>query len=1061
MSKLKVNLIEPIGVGQVLNIVGNVNINGTTFSSGSTYSTNEIWVNNLYSTGGTLSINSNLSISGSVTGNSIIVNSIYATSFYGDGGTLSNLPGKQISSSIGENSLVQNTTINSISIGTDTVSFGVNNQSNGNLSATFGNNSNSGSKSYQINEVINGKYILFLDNVSDQFVSGNLKTITTNTTLTTGTTTTTATTTTYESELISGSAGDCIYYAITNNTASIINFTYTNCETGVTGFTSLGSYSMSYICSSTVPTWINYSWMNAYPFPASVVEVGTCCGGIERITAYTTNIITTITTSAVTTPMVSNCNTYELINNTYPYTQDIWYTACTENTGRFLFMDTYREYICAVQPPTRYLGAPLGTAVTVNVVNNQCCINYNVYNPAWCPITAYYTDCHTGLSASTTITGYLSQSICSLTSPTFDTSCWSLSGYSPSIYSPRVTINSTNSGRCDIYDEVIVYSSVTTNSSYVITTACTEDNAFLSGLTGCTKYSIDNKLPNYNNQGPLITYTDCLGRYQSVQPLSGETVVICSSVYPNINVAPSLSAYSNNIFVTILGDCETLCVNYEFRKIYNTTIPAVWDVSYLDCDFNLQTVLLKNVGDTFTACMILGSEQYGTNISATQLGNCVQPRIQQRTTSKLVGGEITISQLTLTNGSVFNGSTVHPINITQIHTGTTTSGFFTGLTGVTIILTGFTGSSNYTILELSEELPLDLYSGKIVSNYFGLGAVSFGLETQAQGMASVSQNMFTSAIGDYSHAEGYGTKTNGTASHAEGNQTIANGDYSHAEGNQNTSEGISSHAEGNQNIAIGDYSHAEGTNNMSGGKFYGVTCTGSDTLSLDSSYGDLTSYFIGGLYANIRILNVGVAIFSDSTFDGTNTILTINLSSPFTKLNGLTISSEYLISKSEDFTNGDIVSGHGSHVEGSNNKVATNNSHAEGSDNRIYGISSHVEGTFNNVFGQYSHAEGGSNSVYGTYSHVGGLGNISEGNYQYVIGKYNSEGNTDSLFVVGNGTDSGNRGDALRVDADKIKIYEVLNIVNIQEYADNASAISGGLVTGDVYRTGEYLKIVY
>ena len=35
------------------------------------------------------------------------------------------------------------------------------------------------------------------------------------------------------------------------------------------------------------------------------------------------------------------------------------------------------------------------------------------------------------------------------------------------------------------------------------------------------------------------------------------------------------------------------------------------------------------------------------------------------------------------------------------------------------------------------------------------------------------------------------------------------------------------------------------------------------------------------------------------------------------------------------------------------------------------------------------------------------------------------------------------------------------NIPNVPEYTDNANAISNGLVVGDVYRTGDNLKIVH
>ena len=35
------------------------------------------------------------------------------------------------------------------------------------------------------------------------------------------------------------------------------------------------------------------------------------------------------------------------------------------------------------------------------------------------------------------------------------------------------------------------------------------------------------------------------------------------------------------------------------------------------------------------------------------------------------------------------------------------------------------------------------------------------------------------------------------------------------------------------------------------------------------------------------------------------------------------------------------------------------------------------------------------------------------------------------------------------------------NLTNISSYADNAAAVTGGLVNGDIYRTGDLLKIVH
>lgn len=35
------------------------------------------------------------------------------------------------------------------------------------------------------------------------------------------------------------------------------------------------------------------------------------------------------------------------------------------------------------------------------------------------------------------------------------------------------------------------------------------------------------------------------------------------------------------------------------------------------------------------------------------------------------------------------------------------------------------------------------------------------------------------------------------------------------------------------------------------------------------------------------------------------------------------------------------------------------------------------------------------------------------------------------------------------------------NLGTVPEYADNAAALAGGLVVGDIYRTGEVVKVVF
>lgn len=73
-----------------------------------------------------------------------------------------------------------------------------------------------------------------------------------------------------------------------------------------------------------------------------------------------------------------------------------------------------------------------------------------------------------------------------------------------------------------------------------------------------------------------------------------------------------------------------------------------------------------------------------------------------------------------------------------------------------------------------------------------------------------------------------------------------------------------------------------------------------------------------------------------------------------------------------------------------------------------------TSGANNEASGTGSHAEGNATRASGKNSHAEGLGTIANEDYQHVSGKYNAN-NANALFIVGNGTDSTHRSNALEV----------------------------------------------
>ena len=202
--------------------------------------------------------------------------------------------------------------------------------------------------------------------------------------------------------------------------------------------------------------------------------------------------------------------------------------------------------------------------------------------------------------------------------------------------------------------------------------------------------------------------------------------------------------------------------------------------------------------------------------------------------------------------------------------------------------------------------------------------------------------------------QGLSTDARGLYSHAQGNSTIASGLHSHAEGLNASASGEGSHAEGWDTIASGNYSHAEGYSTSASNNY-------------SHAEGETTTASGIGSHA-----------------EGHNT----------------TASGQY------------------SHSEGYNTSASNNYSHTEGGGTTASGEYSHAEGIETKAKGLASHAQGESSEAVGDSSFAGGLWTIASGSYQTTLGKYNLRGNTTSLFVIGDGTATGDatRGDILRVN---------------------------------------------
>ena len=246
-----------------------------------------------------------------------------------------------------------------------------------------------------------------------------------------------------------------------------------------------------------------------------------------------------------------------------------------------------------------------------------------------------------------------------------------------------------------------------------------------------------------------------------------------------------------------------------------------------------------------------------------------------------------------------------------------------------------------------------------------------------------------------------------TGSLTNGFGNLASGDNSHAEGETTTSSGNNSHAEGSVTTASGNNSHAEGDGTVA---------------SNSAAHAEGASTTASGKYAHA---------------EGSST----------------------------------TASGQASHSEGVLTNASGFYAHAEGWQTVASGLAAHAEGYQTTAEGEYAHATGYYAKASGTGSFAAGLGTVAFGavdgasptTSQAAFGKYNLQGNTDSLLVIGDGLDNSNRHDILRVNSGSIQVTGSLiapTITGSIQYVDEAGTIpflvNGANITTNYNSLGQW-----
>jgi hypothetical protein len=302
------------------------------------------------------------------------------------------------------------------------------------------------------------------------------------------------------------------------------------------------------------------------------------------------------------------------------------------------------------------------------------------------------------------------------------------------------------------------------------------------------------------------------------------------------------------------------------------------------------------------------------------------------------------------------------------------------------------------------------------------------------------------SVGQNSTSLGYKSIAMGRYSQAFGYESMALGDYSTAIGREAAAM-ENSFALGNSAVAVGNDSYAFGSAaRASGEKSFAFGSVGIDTLGIPTGVpttatGNYSIAFgMGARATNTGAMSMGasslaegwksVAIGPGSTASG-YTSTAMGYLSEANGTRSVAIGSYYSYTYYEIIKGGGFKpirvtrenSANGNYsVSLGNGNYSNNGGFALGTFNDASAFGAMALGFSNTASGKYSLAAGYNNETTGYYSMAFGenlysqsLNSVAVGTFNEILGDTSSWVETDPLFQVGNGSDSGNRHDALRI----------------------------------------------
>lgn len=306
-----------------------------------------------------------------------------------------------------------------------------------------------------------------------------------------------------------------------------------------------------------------------------------------------------------------------------------------------------------------------------------------------------------------------------------------------------------------------------------------------------------------------------------------------------------------------------------------------------------------------------------------------------------------------------------------------------------------------------------------------------GAGNKNTGLAEIShiEGASNTAYGEKAHIEGSANQTSGEEVHAEGAGNQVHGDKSHIEGGGNIAYAIGSHIEGKHNVAVGFAQHIEGADNSVGvtaapNQFmYGTSYAEGDIVAANYVYarrlGDERNPSLiyrcktapGQIQESSNIRFITPQVWNDSTAYPAGSVVVVKNYSYLHTFYYCTSAVDAGVfppsnsggSSYSWYRIKDILSPFANYTFYNDSYCLLNiNSEFSGNTELVAVVNGTIKAMWEPI-------------TIASYSHIEGQGNIGTGYHQHIEGKYNVV-DDNKAFIIGNGTDSSHRSNAVTID---------------------------------------------